>query len=86
MIAHTRACATPVVEHWLEREITQWEHILICVAINNNNNNNNNDNNDNNDDVDGAIMTTMTMTMMKLLPLIIIRIFSSTGIYYIHIS
>ena len=23
-IAHTTACVTPVVEHWLEREIAQW--------------------------------------------------------------
>ena len=25
-IAHTTAFVTPVVEHWLEREITQWIH------------------------------------------------------------
>ena len=25
-IAHTTACVTPVVEHWLEREIAQWVH------------------------------------------------------------
>ena len=25
-IAHTRAFVTPVVEHWLEREIAQWVH------------------------------------------------------------
>ena len=25
-IAHTTAFVTPVVEHWLEREITQWVH------------------------------------------------------------
>ena len=25
-IAHTTAFATPVVEHWLEREIAQWVH------------------------------------------------------------
>ena len=25
-IAHTTAFATPVVEHWLEREIAQWFH------------------------------------------------------------
>ena len=25
-IIHTTACVTPVVEHWLEREITQWVH------------------------------------------------------------
>ena len=24
-IAHTTAFVTPVVEHWLEREIAQWE-------------------------------------------------------------
>ena len=25
-IAHTTAFVTPVVEHWLEREIAQWVH------------------------------------------------------------
>ena len=25
-IAHTTAFATPVVEHWLKREIAQWVH------------------------------------------------------------
>ena len=25
-IAHTTAFITPVVEHWLEREIAQWVH------------------------------------------------------------
>ena len=25
-ITHTTAFVTPVVEHWLEREITQWVH------------------------------------------------------------
>ena len=25
-IAHTTAFATPVVKHWLEREIAQWVH------------------------------------------------------------
>ena len=25
-IAHTTAFGTPVVEHWLEREIAQWVH------------------------------------------------------------
>ena len=25
-IAHTTAIVTPVVEHWLEREIAQWVH------------------------------------------------------------
>ena len=25
-IAHTTAFVTPVVEHWLEREISQWVH------------------------------------------------------------
>ena len=25
-IAHTTALVTPVVEHWLEREIAQWVH------------------------------------------------------------
>ena len=26
-IAHTTAFVTPVVEHWLEREIAQWVHL-----------------------------------------------------------
>ena len=26
MITHTTAFVTPVVEHWLEREIAQWAH------------------------------------------------------------
>ena len=26
MITHTMGFATPVVEHWLEREIDQWVH------------------------------------------------------------
>ena len=26
MIPHTTAFVTPVVEHWLEREIAQWVH------------------------------------------------------------
>ena len=26
MIKHTTAFVTPVVEHWLEREIAQWVH------------------------------------------------------------
>ena len=28
-IAHTTAFVTPVVEHWLEREIAQWVHPLM---------------------------------------------------------
>ena len=27
-ITHTTAFVTPVVEHWLEREISQWEMIV----------------------------------------------------------
>ena len=27
-IAHTTAFVTPVVEHWLEREIVQWVHAM----------------------------------------------------------
>ena len=27
-IAHTMAFVTPVVEHWLEREIAQWVHSM----------------------------------------------------------
>ena len=26
-IAHTTAFVTPVVEHWLEQEIAQWDHL-----------------------------------------------------------
>ena len=26
--AHTTAFVTPVVEHWLEREIAQWVHLM----------------------------------------------------------
>ena len=29
---HTTAFATPVVEHWLEREIDQWVHQVSNVA------------------------------------------------------
>ena len=28
-IAHTTAFVTPVVEHWLEREIAQWVHPMM---------------------------------------------------------
>ena len=31
-IAHTTAFVTPVVEHWLEREIAQWVHYLHTSA------------------------------------------------------
>ena len=30
-IAHTTAFVTPVVEHWLERELTQW--VVKCDDI-----------------------------------------------------
>ena len=34
-IAHTTAFVTPVVEHWLERELAQWvsnwSYISLCV-------------------------------------------------------
>ena len=30
-IAHTTAFSTPVVEHWLEREITQWVHHEVSI-------------------------------------------------------
>ena len=33
-IAHTMAFATPVVEHWLEREIAQWETPLRYMYLN----------------------------------------------------
>ena len=29
-ITHTTAFVTPVVEHWLEREIAQWVHRVNC--------------------------------------------------------
>ena len=40
-MAHTTAFVTPVVEHWLEREIAQWVHhegsirrcALVCVCV-----------------------------------------------------
>ena len=28
MVAHTTVFVTPVVEHWLEREIAQWAHSM----------------------------------------------------------
>ena len=31
-ITHTTAFVTPVVEHWLEREIAQWVHPLSCAV------------------------------------------------------
>ena len=31
-IAHTTAFFTPVVEHWLEREICQWGHIMVDIS------------------------------------------------------
>ena len=34
-ITHTTAFVTPVMEHWLEREIAQW--VLICVSTIRNN-------------------------------------------------
>ena len=30
-ITHTTAFVTPVVEHWLEREIVQWVIFLVSV-------------------------------------------------------
>ena len=32
-ITHTTAFVTPVVEHWLEREIAQWVIIIIIIII-----------------------------------------------------
>ena len=32
IIPHTTAFATPVVEHWLEREIDQWVHTLFFLT------------------------------------------------------
>ena len=32
-IAHTTAFITPVVEHWLEREIAQWVHPMMFVLV-----------------------------------------------------
>ena len=33
-ITHTTAFVTPVVEHWLEREIAQWVHGLLMRTAN----------------------------------------------------
>ena len=32
-IAHTTAFVTPVVEHWLEREIAQWVAPMVTVSV-----------------------------------------------------
>ena len=32
-IAHTTAFVTPVVEHWLEREIAQWVSSVVMVLV-----------------------------------------------------
>ena len=32
-IAHTTAFVTPVVEHWLEREIAQWVPMSIYISV-----------------------------------------------------
>ena len=32
-IAHTTTFVTPVVEHWLEREIAQWVHPLYIIQF-----------------------------------------------------
>ena len=36
-IAHTTAFVTPVVEHWLQREIAQWVHheewVQMCIKL-----------------------------------------------------
>ena len=32
-ITHTTAFATPVVEHWLEREIAQCVHVCMYVCV-----------------------------------------------------
>ena len=33
-ITHTMVFVTPVVEHWLEREIAQWVHTMEALAFN----------------------------------------------------
>ena len=33
MIAHTTAFDTPVMEHWLQREIAQWVHHEISILL-----------------------------------------------------
>ena len=35
MIAHTTAFVTPFVEHWLEREISQWVWTIRTILISN---------------------------------------------------
>ena len=59
-IAHTTAFVTPVVEHWLEREIAQWVHHMkdrsddpspiprSYISLPDNKNNNDDDDDDNN--------------------------------------
>ena len=32
-ITHTTAFVTPVVEHWLEREIAQWVVLDMCSVL-----------------------------------------------------
>ena len=32
-IIHTTAFVTPVVEHWLEQEIAQWEDRMISIPF-----------------------------------------------------
>ena len=39
-ITHTTAFVTPVVEHWLEREIAQWVHPMKDRSDRNGNNTN----------------------------------------------
>ena len=33
-ITHTTDFVTPVVEHWLEREIAQWVHVIEAIQAN----------------------------------------------------
>ena len=58
-IAHTTAFVTPLVEHWLEREIAQWVHPMKDNNKNNNNNNNNNKKNNNNNKRNKLSLTSM---------------------------
>ena len=32
-ITHTTALVTPVVEHWLEREIAPWAHVVVAAGF-----------------------------------------------------
>ena len=51
-ITHTSAFITPVVEHWLEREIAQWATLTTPTTTTTTNSNNNVEDHYDNDDGD----------------------------------